>query len=173
MNSSNIFPNLWRFVVLVLVQALVLKQVGLLGGAYFNIFLYPLFILFLPIELPTAFAVMLGFACGFAVDMFFNSPGIHASAGAWSGYFRALLLRAFEPKGGFSGKEIIPAPAYFGWPWFAQVSALFFASHLFWYFSVDTFTFVYIGSIALKTLAAWALSMIFVVLYAVLFNSKY
>lgn len=172
MNSSVLLPSLWRFIVLTLVQVLVLKQVALLGGPYFNILIYPLFILLLPIEIPTAFAVMLGFGIGLAVDVFYNSPGVHASAGAWSAFARSFLLQAFEPKGGFSGKEIVPAPAYFGWPWFVQVAALFFALHLFWYFSVDAFTFVYFGTITLKTLAAWALTMIFVIFYGFLFNPK-
>lgn len=172
MNSSNLFPNIWRFAILVLIQVLILKQVSLLGGSYFNVFLYPLFIFFLPIELPTGVATMLGFFIGLTIDFFYNSPGVHASAGTFSGFARRIILMGFEPRAGYSGKEIVPSPAYFGVAWFLRVSAIFFALHLFWYFSVDAFTFVYFGSITLKTLVAWALSMIFVVFYAMMFNPK-
>jgi hypothetical protein len=35
---------------------------------------------------------------------------------------------------------------------------------------VDAFTFVYLGSILLKTIIAWFLSMVFVLLYTLMFN---
>ncbi len=172
MNSTNLFPNLYRFIILVLVQALILKQITLYAGEWFNIFIYPLFILFLPIEIPTAFSVALGFSIGLVVDFFYNSPGVHASAGAWSGFMRKVIVMGFQPRGGFSGKEMIPAPSYFGFNWYFQVAGLFFFLHLFWYFSVDSFTFVYFGRILLKTISAWGLSMIFAVVFVLLVNPK-
>lgn len=170
MNSNAFFPNLWRFLGLFAAQALFLKQVSLALGAYFNILLYPLFILFLPLQLATPYVVLLGFLIGMSVDFIYGTPGVHASAGAFSGYARSLIFFTFAPKGGYSGKELIFAPAFFGWQIFLQVAALFFVAHLFWYFSVDAFTFVYVGAITLKTLAAWVLTMLFVVLYTALFH---
>lgn len=172
MNSNVIFPNLWRFIGLIMAQALVFRQVALSAGEYFNVLLYPLFILFLPLQLATPYAVLLGCSAGFLVDVFYGSWGIHASAGAFAGFIRALILAGFEPKGGFSGKEVIASPAVFGWRWFMQVSALFFFAYLLWYFSVDAFTFVYFARILTKTLAAWILTMIFVIFYGFLFNPK-
>ena len=172
MNSSFLFPNLWRFIGLVLLQGLVLQQVGTTAGPYFNVLLYPLFILFLPIELPTIYAVLLGFAAGMTVDLFYGSPGVHASAGAFSGFARAFIVKAFEPRGGFTSKEPIPAPSIFGWTWFLQVAGIFFLLHLFWYFSVEAFTFVFFTTISLKTAAAWVLTMLFTVFYGFLFNPK-
>jgi hypothetical protein len=172
MNSSFLFPNLWRFIGLVLLQGLVLHQVALNIGEYFNVLLYPLFILFLPVQLPTPYAVLLGFACGMVVDLFYGSHGVHASAGAFSGFARSFILTAFAPRGGFTGKEPIAAPAHFGWQWFLQVAGLFFALHLFWYFAVEAFTFVYFTTISLKTAASWVLTMLFTVFYGFLFNPK-
>jgi hypothetical protein len=172
MNSSNIFPNIWRFIILVAIQALVLKQIPLFAGEYFNIFLYPLFIFFLPIEMSTSLAMLLGFGVGLTVDMFYATPGVHASAGVFGAVARRILILAFEPRGGYTGKEIIPSPSYFGWVWFAQVSALFFILYLFWFFSVDAFTFVYFGTITIKTVASWLLTMIFVIFYGFMFNPK-
>ncbi len=171
--NSSILPNIWRFIGLVAVQALLLRQIELvIPGGYFNVLLYPLFILFLPATMPTFAVVLLGSLIGFAVDAFYASPGVHASAGAFSGLARSYILAAYKPKGGFSAKEPIVAPEYFGWQRFLQVAAMFFALHLFWYFSVNAFTFVYFTTIALKTLASWALTMIFVVLYCVLLDPR-
>lgn len=149
-----------------------MKQFTLSVGAYFNVLLYPLFILFLPVQLATPYIVLLGFGIGIVVDIFYGSMGVHASTGAFSGLLRNFILLGFAPKGGFSGKEPIYSPYHFGWQQFLQVSAIFFALHLFWYFSVDAFTFVYFGAITLKTMAAWGLTMLFVVLYVAMFNPK-
>lgn len=171
--NNLVLPNLWRFLALVAFQVLVLKQLATAtGSAYFNVLLYPLFILMLPLALPSSFAVLLGFLLGITVDFFYASPGVHASAAVFSAFARGVVLSFFEPKGGFSGKEPVIAPEYFGFQTFIQVAALFFFAHLFWYFSVEQFTFVYFGSILLKTLSAWALTMIFVVIYGLLFNPK-
>ncbi|HRI58567.1 MAG TPA: hypothetical protein PK228_02555 [Saprospiraceae bacterium] len=170
--NKSILPSIWRFLGLVAVQGLLLHQVGSAINEYFNVLLYPLFILFLPIQISSTVAVLLGFLIGLAVDMFYASPGVHASAGAFSGFARSIILAGFKPKGGYTGKEPIPAPGYFGWPWFLQVAGVFFAAHLFWYFSVNAFSFVYFTTITAKTLAGWSLTMIFVVLFCILFNPK-
>jgi hypothetical protein len=170
--SSIIIQHIARFIGMVLVQGLVFKQIALNVGSWFNLFIYPLFIFFLPMTLATPYLVLLGFAVGFAVDMFYGSWGVHASAGAFSGFVRPLVFAAFAPKGGYSNKEPIMAPVHFRWQMFMQVAATFYFFHLFWYFSVDEFTFVYFGTITLKTLSAWILSMLVVVLYAVIFNPK-
>jgi hypothetical protein len=171
--NSSIIPIVWRFLVLVGVQVLLLLQVStFVSGGYFNVLLYPLFILLLPIQLPTPWVILLGALTGFIVDLFYGTLGMHASAGAFSGFVRAGILAGYKPKSEYTPKEPIPAPAYFGWSWFLQVAGFFYVAHLLWYFSVDAFAFVYFTSITLKTIASWILSMIFVVLYCVLFEPK-
>ena len=170
--NSNLLPNLWRFVLLVVIQVLLLKQVAVTAGAYFNVLLYPLFVLLLPVQLFVPYVVLLGFVIGMTVDYFYISYGLHASAAAFSGFARSIIFNIVEPKGGFSGKEPVFTPHYFGWARFTQVASVFFLLHIFWYFSVDYFTFYYFSEIAWKTAASWGLTMIFVILVGFLFNPK-
>jgi hypothetical protein len=172
MNGNLWFANIWRYLIFTALQVLLFKQVAVTVGSYFNILLYPLAIFLLPIQLRTPYMVLLGFAIGFTIDIPYGSPGVHASAGAFSGFARGLLLMPYEPKGGFTGKEPIFAPQYFGWQRFLQTATMFYALHLFWYFSVDEFTFVYFGKIALKALASLILSMICVAFYVFLGSPK-
>ncbi len=172
MNNSLLLTNLWRFLGLLTIQLALLKPIGDVLGTPFAIFLWPLFILFLPIELGTPLVVLLGFALGMLVDLMYGTLGVHASAGVFSAYARSFILAIFEPKGGFSGREVISAPVHLGWPRFLQISGFFFLAHLFWYFSVETFTFYYIGAILLKTFVSWLLTMAFALIYAFLFNPK-
>lgn len=173
MNSTHFFPNFWRFIGLTVVQVVILSKVSLAANGYCNILLYPLFILFLPIQLATPLAVFLGFLIGITIDMLTGTIGVNASAGAMSGFARAVLLFRYAPRGGFTGKEPIPSPEYFGWRWFLSLSALFFAVHTFWYFSMAYFTPVYLlEKILPQSILGWTLSMIMVVLYTRLFHPK-
>jgi hypothetical protein len=172
MNGSNITPHILRFIGLVAVQSLLLNQMTGTIGAYFNVLLYPLFILFLPLQMAAPYLVVLGFAVGLAVDAFVPSWGIHASAGAFSGVIRGLAFMPFAPKGGFSAKDPIFAPTYMGWQTFLQGAALFMALHLFWFFSVSYFAPVFAWEIVQKTGSAWVLTMIFVAIYGMMLNPK-
>jgi hypothetical protein len=171
MNSSAIAPHLIRFIGLVAVQQLLLGPMGQSVGSYFNILLYPLFILLLPLGSSTMLLILMGFLVGIAVDAPL-SWGVHASAGVFSGAVRSGVLRLFAPKGGFSSKDPIFAPEYVGWQVFLQGAGLFFFVHIFWYFSVSYFAPVFALDITFKTLAAWPLSMVAVVLFMAMFNPK-
>lgn len=173
MNSSNIFPNFWRFLGLTAIQVIILSRVSLAANGYCNILLYPLFILFLPIQIATPAAVFWGFLIGLAVDMLTGTPGVNASAGALSGYVRAVILHRFAPKGGYTGKEPIPSPRYFGWRWYLGVTSIFFGIHMFWYFSMAYFTPVYLlEKIVPQSILGWALTMVVVLVYTRLFHPK-
>lgn len=171
--NSVVATNIWRFLLLVALQGLLLKQMGTaVSSEYFNVLLYPLFILFLPLQTPAPVLVLLGFAVGICVDIFYGVPGAHASAGAFSGYIRGLVVNAFAPKGGFTNKEPVFSPIYVGWQTYLQGAAAFFFLHIFWYFSVDAFNFVVFGSIMLKTALSWLITLIFVVLFTLLFHPR-
>jgi hypothetical protein len=170
--NNQILANFWRFIGLILFQVMVLQPILLKVHPWFNVVLFPLFILLLPIALPTSASVFLGFLIGLIVDFFYGTIGIHASAGAFSGFIRAIVLALFEPKGGFSGKEPIIAPAYFGIQRFWQIAGLFFFLHLFWFFSVEQFHFRSIFNIIGRTLVGWLSTMVFVVFYIGFFRPK-
>lgn len=173
MNIGIFLPNLLRFLGLMLIQGLVLTEATRTSDGHVNVLLYPLFILLLPIKLPVSVTVALGFLIGLTVDMFTGTLGVNASAGAFSGYARAIVLHRFAPKGGFTGKEPIAAPAYFGWRWFASVLAVFMAVHLFWYFAMTYFTPAYLlAKIVPQTLLSWLLSVPVALIVTWLFYPK-
>ena len=173
MNNRLLWANGWRFVILVAIQAIILSEVSLTTEGYANILIYPLFILFLPIQIATPAAVFWGFMVGLAVDHFAYTYGINASAGALSGYTRAVILKRYAPRGEFTGKETIPSTEYFGWRWFLIVTAIFYGIHIFWYFSVAYFTPVYfIEKIIPQAILGWILSMLVVIVLTRLFHPK-
>lgn len=173
MKGNWFFPNLWRFLSLLAVQGLVLSGISYNTDGYVSLLLYPLFILLLPILMPIPLVVLAGFLIGLLVDFFTGTLGLHASAGAFSGYARAIILDRFAPQGGYMGKEPIASPAYFGWRWFLSVAGIFFAVHLLWYFSMAYFTPVYFFNKILPQAAlSWLSTMPVVAVLMRLFYPK-
>jgi hypothetical protein len=172
MGNNAIIASFWRFLLLLMLQVLVFKPMATSVGPYFNIFIYPIFLLLLPIQTPTPYLVLLGALMGFCADEFYYTGGLHASAGAFAGLVRRTVLSAFAPNGNFTPKEPVFTPVYVSWQTFLPAAGLYFFAHILWFYVMDAFTFVYIGEAILKTLAAWPLSMIFVLAFMMLFRPK-
>lgn len=170
MNNSTL-SNIWRFALLWAIQVLILKQIALTASPWLSAYIYPAFILLLPVTISTPMAVILGFLMGISVDIFYNSPGVHAGASVFTAWFRSVLLTVLEPRVGYSGNQI-PSKFHFGMQWFLQFTAIAMGLHLLVYHILDAFSYVYFFQIIGKTIAAFLLSMVFILIYQQLFNPK-
>lgn len=168
-----IFVNIFRFIGLIFVQGLVIKRItaGWEDFPYVQILLYPIFILLLPLRTPRPLVLLLAFFLGLAIDMFYNSPGVHASVCLITAVLRPLVLKRLEPRGGYTALHA-PNREKMGWNWFLQYVSFLMGVHLFFYFSVEYFTFAYLLNILLKTFFSFIFSMIFVLMFMLLFNPK-
>lgn len=173
MSRAAVIANIIRFIGILLVQVLVLRRVtvGLEAFPYVQILLYPVFIMLLPMRMPRPLVILLAFAMGFLVDIFYNSPGVHASASLFTAFIRPFILKRMEPRGGYTAIHA-PNKERMGWGWFLRYASILFAVHLFFYFSVDYFTFVYIVPILLKTFFSFLATMVFLLIFMQLFNPK-
>jgi len=130
--------DLFRFIFLVLLQVWVLNNIRL--GHFVNPYLYVLFILLLPFETPSWLILVASFLIGGTIDMFCDTPGIHASASVFMGFLRPYVLRAISPRDGFESGTY-PRIYYYGFIWFLKYATiLIFAHHLF-LFTVEVFKF--------------------------------
>ncbi|MFT4666784.1 MAG: hypothetical protein ACI8YQ_002898 [Polaribacter sp.] len=169
--NNVIVTNVVRFVVLILLQVLVLQRINL-GGEYANLFhiiIYPLFIILLPFRIPHALLVLLGFMAGISVDLFYDSLGIHASAAVFIAFIRPTVLSLLAPAKGYN-MNFSPTKARFGVAWFLPYAATMMVLYLFFYFSVEVFTYYYIGQIMLRTICSFFLSMLFITVVQFLFD---
>ena len=172
MNSSIIKHGI-RFVLLVLAQILIFKSIDLdtNGFSYFTIFIYPVFILLLPIRTPTVLVVLLGFLIGLTVDVFYDSLGVHAGASVFSAFIRSTILHLLEPRGGYE-VNASPTKSNYGINFFFKYAAIFMFFHIVVYFSLEIFTPVYFNEIFIRTGFSFILSILFVIIYQYLFNPK-
>lgn len=95
--DSNKMPvvlqNIFRFILLVLFQVLILSNIQFLG--YINPYVYILFILSLPVRTPSWFALILAFLIGLNIDMFSNTIGMHAFASVMMAFLRNGTIKLF------------------------------------------------------------------------------
>jgi rod shape-determining protein MreD len=89
----TVLQNIFRFILLVLFQVLVLNNIQFLG--YINPYLYILFILALPVQLPRWFLLILAFVLGLTIDIFSNTIGMHAFATVFVAFFREGIIKLF------------------------------------------------------------------------------
>lgn len=172
------FSNLYtatalRFLVLATLQVLVLSRIGVgeEWARYFQVLLYPLVIMLLPVNLPTVVVLLISFVLGMVIDVPLGTLGIHSSALVLMGFARGLVLAILEPREGYQ-VDNSPTRAEFGLTWFLSYSSILMAIHCFTFFAVEAFTFVYIGEILLRTIGSFSASMILVLLYVIILNPE-
>ncbi len=172
--NSTVFWNIIRFFVLLALQGLFLKRVSdgwVTGSLYINIFLYPLFIMLLPLQTPRTGVLLLSFLMGISVDLFYDSLGVHAAALTAMGYSRAFFLSLFEPREGYK-LNAKPTPGDLGMGWFMRYAASMLGLHLLVYFSVDAFSPIYILGILTRTFFTFVSTMGAILIFVFIFMPK-
>ncbi len=171
--NSSIITYVWRLILVILLQVLVFRQLsfGWSGFNYFNVLIYPVAVMTLPIKIPKNALLLVSFIAGLIIDIFYDSLGVHASALVFLSFIRPYILNTLEPRGGYN-VNISPTKFYLGMKWILRYTAVMLFPFLFFYFSMEVFTLVYIKEIILKTVFSFIISYVFILLYLILFNPK-
>lgn len=136
---GTVFANMARFVLLILIQVLVLDHLDVANG-YMVPYLYVLFLLMLPFELPAWAQLTSGALTGLVMDLFSNTPGMHMSACVVMMYARLSLLRLLAPREGyeFGTRPTVPR---MGLAWFVTYAGLLILIHHLWLFFIEIHRF--------------------------------
>ena len=127
-----------RFIFLITVQVLILNQIKFSG--YFTPYIYIAFILMLPLDIPKTALLILSFMLGIVIDMFSNSPGMHAAACVFMAFCRPAVINLISIKKDFED-GITPTVKNMGAKWvFLYTLILVFIHHSFLFF-VEIFSF--------------------------------
>lgn len=174
MNSQSLLTNIIRIIVVFLAQVMIFKFISSEVGtfAYIHFIIYPIAFLLLPIRLPIAITLPIAFTIGMCVDVFYDSIGVHASASVFSAYFRTLAIAFLEPFEGYNADES-PVMKRLGFSWFISYISLTLLAHIFFYFSVEAFTFVFIFDIFLNTIFSFIVSLLVILISQLIFRTKY
>ncbi|RWY47972.1 rod shape-determining protein MreD [Mucilaginibacter gilvus] len=154
--SRIILMNLVRFIMLIFLQVFLLKNVALYDLA--TPYLYILFILLLPFETPNVVLFTLSFLLGLTIDMFYDTPGLHAAACTVLALVRVMFISITVQKDGFDN-EPEPTLSIMGFRWFFTYALVLTLFHHFFLFNLEVFRITEIQ----YTLSRFLLSSIFTV----------
>lgn len=155
-----------RFIGLILVQGLILKNMEV--GFMINPFLYVLFVILLPFELPAWIGLVLAFLLGFFVDLFYGTMGMHMAACTLMGWARPAVLRFMMPRDGYEfGQQ--PTMQDMGRMWFLSYAAILIFIHHFLLFYIEIFSFREVGMTLLRVLISTMATLLLVVVTQFLF----
>src|SRR5690606_1552098 len=165
--NSQFFINIFRFELLILLQAAVLNNINFLG--YINPYLYILFIILLPANIGRGQVIFYSFLLGLGIDFFAVSGGVNAAACLVIAYLRPIVLKSSFGLG-YDHQTLKFSKVSFN-ERFVYVSTMVFIHH-FVLFSLETFSFLNILSILEKTLFSGIFSIILILIVMILFGKR-
>jgi rod shape-determining protein MreD len=148
------------FIVVVLIQVLFMNNIQFSG--FVNPYFYVLFILLMPISTPRYLLLLLGFVLGVTVDVFSNTPGIHASATVFMAFVRPAVVNASNIDD--NDYILIPSIARFGFRWFVRYAGLLILLHHLFLFYIEMFTFNGFFQTLLRSLLSSIFTFVFIVI---------
>jgi rod shape-determining protein MreD len=164
---SELLKNIIRFILLILLQVFVLNKVMLHGFA--TPYLYLIFILLLPFGTPTWALMIYALLFGLCLDLFMNTPGMHAAACVVIAYLRPFVLNLLSPQGGFETVKKTPSVTSMGWTPFMTYAIILVVVHHIVYFSLEFFDLHNILLLLVRILLSALVSVVLIVLYEMLF----
>jgi rod shape-determining protein MreD len=167
--SRVLLFNLIRFVVLVLLQVFLLKNISL-----YNLsvpYLYILFILLLPFETPNVLLFALSFLLGLTVDAFYDTPGLHAASCTLLAFVRVLFISITVQKDGFDN-EPEPTLGNMGFRWFFTYAAILTVFHHFFLFNLEVFRLDEIQYTLLRFLSSTVFTLFLILISSFLFYRR-
>jgi len=155
----------FQFVLLLVLQVFILNKVCLWG--VITPMIYIVFIFTLPFNTPKWLVVLLGFFCGFLVDIFCGTLGFHALSTLIIAFLRAGIIRLI-PFGTEREEHLLPILYDMKFVWYFQYAFCLTFIHHFVYFFADMLSFQNFGRLMLTVSANTLCTLLCVFLIQIL-----
>lgn len=149
------------FILLILLQVLLFNNIQFSG--YVNPYIYIMFIMLLPVEIPAWTLLLLSFLTGGIIDFFAGSPGMHSSATVLAGFARPYVLRLISPRDGYEPNSD-PSMLTYGFRWFLIYTLVIVFVHHTALFYLEVFRFTEFFRTLGRILLSSGFSIIFILL---------
>lgn len=175
---SNQIRFIVQFFVVMIIQIFVLNDImiksslSILGVPVFIPIIYPLLILLLPVNIHHTLLMVLAFVIGITMDMFSNTPGMHASACLLIAYLRPFVLNLFLQQQVKDLGATIPSLYKLGFNSFLFYISFMIIIHHLYFYTLQFWSFKNIFTILYKTLLSGLMSVLLILLSQLLFAKK-
>jgi hypothetical protein len=121
--------------------------------------------------LPAWIGLLLSFALGFFVDIFYGTMGMHMAACTMMGWARPAILKFMNPRDGYEfGMQ--PTIQDMGRMWFISYAAILIFVHHFILFYLEIFSFREVWLTFVRVLVSAAATLLLVIITQFLFYRK-
>jgi len=128
---NSIVKNSIRFVLFLVIQIVILNEIPPLHQ-FITPYVYFAFILWLPFGTNRITLTLLGFFLGYCLDIFTNTPGLHAAAASLIGFIRPTLFNLIIAREYAEEENKEPSISTIGvGPYFVCVLILTFVHHFY------------------------------------------
>lgn len=158
---AKILQQLFRFIFLVGIQVVLLNHIQWSG--YVNPYIYILFVLMLPVEIPNWLLLVIALITGLTIDMFGTSGGIHAAATVFMAFARPGVLKLISPRDGYDSETKL-TPSVMGIKWFITYISIMVVLHHLTYFFIEVFRFNEFFITFLKAIINSAITIVLIVI---------
>jgi rod shape-determining protein MreD len=168
MNSKVILINVLRWLVLLFVQIFLLRNIG-----FYNLstpFLYILFILVLPFNVPNLLLYILAFTTGLTIDAFYDTLGVHATACVVLAFARISFISVSLNREAVDEPE--PSLGNMGFRWFALYAILCVFLHHLIVFFLEAFKLSEFTYTLSRTLLSTCFSLFVILLSEFIFHNR-
>ena len=150
------------FVMLIALQLLIFNNIEFSG--YVNPFVYVMFILILPVTIPSWILLLLSFLTGFVIDIFSATMGVHIFATVIAGFIRPWVL-SLNVTTEAPDPDMSPSSHRNGLRWFLIYTVTIVLIHHLSLFFIEIFSFRYFFHTLLRVLLSTAVTTFFIVLF--------
>ena len=168
---STLVKNIFRFILLILVQFFVLDRIHL--SYMVTPYIYILFIFWMPFKFSRTFQMLLAFLLGFVLDSFHHNPGFHAAACVLIAYIRPFLINILIPQEGSEANYEEPSlKSMGGFGPYMVYAGLLTLLHNSWLFLLEALQLGNFWEFVTKTLFSTLISLVLIVITELLFSRK-
>lgn len=160
-SSSNIIRLFIMFIVCVISQLLIFNNLQISG--FINPYIYILLIMSMPFGTSTATLMVISFITGITIDIFCNTPGMHASACVLIGYIRQYVLKFIAFRDEYKTGTLPSINAY-GIAWYVKYTIIMVAVHHVMLFFVEQFDTLFFWPTLLRVILSIVATSIFILI---------
>jgi hypothetical protein len=163
---NNFIKYSLAFVVLIVVQLLIFNNIEFSG--YVNPYIYVMFILILPVSIPSWLLLVLSFLTGFVIDVFSGTMGVHAFATVMTGFVRPWVLSLNVTAEAAAGPDMSPSSQTSGLRWFFIYTVTLVFIHHITLFYIELFSLRNFFHTLLRVLLSTAFTTFFIILFDII-----
>jgi hypothetical protein len=168
---NNILKNSIRFILFLVIQIIILNEVPPLHQ-FITPYLYFTFLLWLPFGTNRLTLTILGFGLGYSLDVFTNTPGLHAAAATLVGYVRPTVLNLLLAQETSEEVNKEPSVGTMGWGAFLIYVFLLTFIHHFYLVLLEWLQFGNFTYFIGKVIATSLMSVLLILLVELVMNRR-